>query len=152
MRARAILVAASIFRPADSGRTEYVLGHHLHPGHGAADGKDRHRFAELDLAFGALGRRGGGNEGADLEAALASRNSRSHFSLIFPLSGVAGQCEMPPVATSAIRSGTASAAARSASPNAQARFKGVSGGPWQLMLAGMIGRSWSGVRKCSGTE
>src|SRR6185503_5834916 len=25
MRARAILVAASIFRPADSGRTEYVL-------------------------------------------------------------------------------------------------------------------------------
>ena len=68
-----------------------------------------------------------------------------------PESGVAGQCEMPPVPTSAMRSGTASQARRSAAPNAQARFSGVSGGPWQLMLAGITGRSKRGVRKCSGT-
>ena len=50
-------------------------------------------------------------------------------SLILPLSGVAGQCEMPPVPTIAMRSGTASAARRKASPKAQARGSGVSGGP-----------------------
>jgi hypothetical protein len=47
---------------------------------------------------------------------------------------------MPPVPTSAIRSGTASQARRSAAPNAQARLSGVSGGPWQLMLTGMTGQ------------
>ena len=58
---------------------------------------------------------------------------------------------MPPVPTSAIRSGTASQARRSAAPNAQARLSGVSGGPWQLMLTGMTARSKRGVRKWSGT-
>jgi hypothetical protein len=43
----------------------------------------------------------------------------------------------PAVATIAIRSGTASQARRSASPSAQARVSGVSGGPWQLMLSGI---------------
>ena len=33
----------------------------------------------------------------------------------------------------------------------QALCKGVSGGPWQLMLTGIIGRSYFGVRKCNGT-
>ena len=55
------------------------------------------------------------------------------------------------VQISAIFSGTESAARRSASPNAHARCKGVSGGPWQLMLTGTTGRSNSGVRKWSGT-
>ena len=32
-----------------------------------------------------------------------------------------------------------------------ARASGVSGGPWQLMLTGITGRSKAGVRKCSGT-
>ena len=67
------------------------------------------------------------DEGADLESALTGvaisrldpcttaapacrcdcqrrRNSRSQASLIFPESGVAGQCEMPPVPITAIRS------------------------------------------------
>ena len=44
--------------------------------------------------------------------------------LALPESGVAGQCEMPPVATIAMRSGTPSAARRSASPKAQARCRG----------------------------
>jgi hypothetical protein len=41
--------------------------------------------------------------------------------LILPESGVAGQCDMPPVPTIAIRSGTASAARRSARPKAWQR-------------------------------
>ena len=65
--------------------------------------------------------------------------------------GVAGQGERPPVQMSAMRSGSASAAARMASPKAQARVSGVSGGPWQLMLAGMTLYLFSGSRKCSGT-
>ncbi len=58
-----------------------------------------------------------------------------------PESGVAGQCEMPPVPTSAIRSGCASQARRSARPNSYARGSGVSGGPWQLMFIGITGKS-----------
>ena len=64
-----------------------------------------------------------------------------------PLSGVAGQCEIPPVHTRAMRSGTASAARRSASPKAQARASGVSGGPWQLMFAGMMVSSFCGIQE-----
>ncbi len=56
-----------------------------------------------------------------------------------PESGVAGQWEIPPVPTSAIRCGTLSAARRIASPNAQARCNGARGGPWQLMLTGYDG-------------
>jgi hypothetical protein len=30
-------------------------------------------------------------------------------------------------------------------------LSGIRGGPWQLILTGMMGRSYRGVRKCRGT-
>ena len=91
----------------------------LQGGDCAADGENGNRRIEMDRAAAARGRCGG-DEGADLEAALpgvaisllvgvgrawrpcpaapSGRGScRSQASLIMPLSGVAGQCEMPPV-------------------------------------------------------
>ena len=48
-----------------------------------------------------------------------------------------GQCDIPPVPTNAIFSGTASHAFLIASPNAHTLFKGVKGGPWQLIFIGI---------------
>jgi hypothetical protein len=74
-------------------------------------------------------------------ATKRARKSRSQLSLITPESGVAGQCEMPPVPSSAMRSGCASHARRSARPNSYARASGVSGGPWQFTFTGITGKS-----------
>ena len=122
----------------------------------------------------AFRRSGYGDEGSDLESALTPiairllvavreerrllqlasqrrKNSRSQASFaVFPESGVAGQWEMPPVPTTAMRSGASSAARRSASPSVQARWRGASGGPWQLMFIGTTGMSYCGVKNAAG--
>ena len=58
-----------------------------------------------------------------------------------PESGVAGQCEMPPVPTQRDALGLRVArAAQRAAELVRAR-SGVSGGPWQLTLTGITGKS-----------
>ena len=88
--------------------------------------------------------------GAELPARVYSAEvGQSHYSatvvdysdIVSILTEQAKSCPDGAETCSAIFSGTESQARRSASPKAQARCSGVSGGPWQLMLTGMIGRS-----------
>src|SRR5205823_5401559 len=75
-------------------------------------------------------------------------------SILWPVLGTPIQCEMPPVAISAMRSwaGRPSMKRRTKLPSAHERFGVGSGGATQLVSTGTIGSEPSGIRKCAGTE